>query len=65
MKRDLNRKEFLRLMGIIASGAFLNPQQLFATNSENTEFSKAAFGKDFLWGVSTAAYQIEGAILED
>ena len=36
MKRDLNRKEFLRLMGIIASGAFLNPQQLFATNSERT-----------------------------
>lgn len=23
--------------------------------------TKEAFGKDFIWGVSTAAYQIEGA----
>ncbi len=28
-------------------------------------FSKEAFGDDFVWGVSTAAYQIEGAHLHD
>lgn len=28
---------------------------------ENSELSKAQFGEDFKWGVSTAAFQIEGA----
>lgn len=65
MKRDLNRKEFLKLIGLIASGSIINPQHLLATISEHAEFSKADFGNDFLWGVSTAAYQIEGASQED
>ena len=29
------------------------------------EISKCAFGKDFSWGVSTAAYQVEGAYNTD
>lgn len=29
------------------------------------KFTRAAFGKDFKWGVATAAYQIEGAVHED
>ncbi len=30
-----------------------------------TTFSKGDFGPNFLWGVATAAYQIEGAVNED
>jgi beta-glucosidase len=65
MKHNLNRKEFIQLAGLLASGSFKNPQKILSQISANTEFSKAAFGNDFLWGVSTAAYQIEGAIQED
>jgi beta-glucosidase len=40
----------------------LNPLGLLA-NPKNTKitFSKADFGSNFLWGVATASYQIEGA----
>jgi beta-glucosidase len=65
MISNLNRKEFLQLLSLFASGSLLNPQQLLAQISTQTEFSKADFGKDFLWGVSTAAYQMEGAFQED
>ncbi len=65
MINDLNRKEFLRLLSLFASGTILNPQQLLANTSDYSGFSKADFGKDFLWGVSTAAYQMEGAFQED
>jgi beta-glucosidase len=29
--------------------------------SKDIQFSKQLFGGDFIWGVSTAAFQIEGA----
>jgi beta-glucosidase len=61
----VNRKEFLRLMGLYASVSLLDPQNIFAQFPKKVEFTKAAFGNDFLWGVSTAAYQIEGAFQED
>ena len=65
MINDLNRKEFLRLLSLFASGSLLNPQKVLAHISKPAELSKAAFGKEFLWGVSTAAYQMEGAFRED
>ncbi len=37
-----------------------NPIKAFSL-PENVTFKKADFGADFLWGVATAAYQIEGA----
>jgi beta-glucosidase len=43
------------------------PSELLSFNSlinMETGFNRADFGKDFKWGVSTAAYQIEGAISE-
>lgn len=32
---------------------------------QNTTLNKQLFGKDFIWGVSTAAFQIEGACADD
>lgn len=61
----MNRKDFIRLSGLLAAGSLLDPHQLFAEIVKSGEFSKAAFGNDFLWGVSTAAYQMEGAFQED
>jgi hypothetical protein len=61
----LNRKEFLRLLSLFASGSLLKPQKTFAEIFNQLELSKHAFGTDFLWGVSTAAYQMEGAYQED
>jgi beta-glucosidase len=52
-------------MGLYASVSLLDPQNIFAQFPKKVEFTKAAFGNDFLWGVSTAAYQIEGAFDED
>jgi len=65
MMNNLNRKEFLRVAGLLASGSLWNPQNLLSKISTNIEFTKADFGSDFLWGVSTAAYQFEGAFQED
>jgi beta-glucosidase len=61
----LNRKEFLRLLGLSASISLIEPQNILGQFSKSAEFTKNAFGNDFLWGVSTAAYQIEGAFQED
>jgi beta-glucosidase len=65
MTNNLNRKEFLRVAGLLASGSLWNPQNLLSQISKDIEFTKADFGNDFLWGVSTAAYQMEGAFQED
>jgi beta-glucosidase len=65
MMHNLNRKDFLQLLGLIVSGSLMNPQKVLSQASNKPEFTKAAFGNDFLWGVSTAAYQIEGAYQED
>lgn len=56
----MDRKEWLRLAGILGAG-------LLAGNATATpwamedELKGSDFGTDFLWGVATAAYQIEGA----
>ncbi len=61
----MNRKEFLKLIGLSGSLSLLDPHNIFAQFPKNVDFAKSAFGNDFLWGVSTAAYQIEGATKED
>jgi len=57
----MNRRELIKTLGTTAAGVALlsklNAMGYFASS----ELTKAAFGDDFLWGVATAAYQIEGA----
>jgi beta-glucosidase len=55
----MNRSEFLKLAG--AGTAFLYSGSLFSKSIlTDPEFSRDLFGSTFRWGVSTAAYQIEG-----
>ncbi len=56
----MNRRDALKttLFGAGALGMLPNTLQAWATGSE---FSRHDFGKNFKWGVATAAYQIEGA----
>lgn len=56
----MNRREAIKnsIVGTAALVAMPHTLQAFATNQN---FSKLDFGKNFKWGVATAAYQIEGA----
>lgn len=56
----MNRRQALKLSALAAGAFALSPGQLLA-NVANASFTKTQFGNDFLWGVATAAYQIEGA----
>lgn len=56
----MNRREFARQTLLAGLAAGLTPS-LFAKTLFNDPLTRAAFGDDFLWGVATAAYQIEGA----
>lgn len=57
----MNRRTFVKLSSILASGSILHPIKSFANPLEQAVFSKAQFGNNFLWGTATAAAQIEGA----
>jgi beta-glucosidase len=60
----MNRRHFVKLSSTLLGTSFLaSPLNLLGNTSPN--FTKADFGKDFKWGVATAAYQIEGAWDED
>lgn len=56
----MNRRDLIKLSALASAGLLLNPKSLIAQMATNT-FRKADFGKDFLWGVASAAPQIEGA----
>ncbi|MCU0347258.1 MAG: GH1 family beta-glucosidase [Saprospiraceae bacterium] len=59
----MNRRQVLQTSAALA-GSFLLPKPLAQLFSE-AELNKADFGPNFLWGVATASYQIEGAWQED
>lgn len=56
----MNRRELLKALGATAVGIALLPQLKAMGYFAPAELTKSAFGDDFLWGVATAAYQIEG-----
>jgi len=53
----LTRREVMAATGTIASGS--------ALRAEGAAGERPAFAKDFVWGASTASYQIEGAVDAD
>ena len=59
----MNRRDLIKKIGLASAGIALAPYVKGMNPLLNTklDFVRADFGKDFLWGVATAAYQIEGA----
>ena len=57
----MERRRFMQLSALAGAGFFLKPFNGLAQKTAMNELTKAAFGKDFLFGTATAAAQIEGA----
>jgi len=60
----MTREEWLKVSAMLAAGAML-PKGLMAKVLADEELKRSDFGKDFIWGTATAAYQIEGAWDQD
>jgi beta-glucosidase len=59
----MKRREAVKTLALTGTAALILPKLLAEGLLEKDwlELSKADFGKNFKWGVATAAYQIEGA----
>lgn len=55
----MTRQEYLQLIAALGVGSLI-PQNLLAQFLADEELKRSDFGKDFVWGTATAAYQIEG-----
>jgi beta-glucosidase len=60
----MTRQEWLRLSATLGIASAL-PHDLLAQLLASDELKRSDFGKDFVWGTATAAYQIEGGWNED
>ena len=60
----MTRENYLKMMAILSAGTLL-PKNLMAELVADPELKRSQFGKDFIWGVATASYQIEGGWNED
>jgi beta-glucosidase len=60
----MTREEWIRLSAILGVGAVL-PKNLLAEMIADDEIKASDFGRNFIWGTATAAYQIEGGWNED
>ncbi len=58
---SISRRQLIKNTAISGALLGLSPQIFAKLLGENPGFSRKDFGDDFLWGVATSAYQIEGA----
>jgi beta-glucosidase len=61
----MDRRLFLQLISLAGAGTLLPTNSFLAQNLLANPLKASDFGRDFKWGVATAAYQIEGAHLLD
>jgi beta-glucosidase len=66
----MDRRRFLATGSVLAGHALLTcrglaAQAIQAINGTSSREAGGRFPKDFLWGMATASYQIEGAWNED
>ena len=60
----MTREEWLKLSAIVGAGTMM-PKGLLAALIAEEQLKRSDFGKDFVWGTASAAYQIEGGWNED
>jgi len=60
----MTREVYLKLMLVFGAGS-LFPKNILARILIEEELKRSDFGKDFIWGTATAAFQVEGAWNED
>lgn len=62
----MNRRDALKTLGLTGIGLYIS-QMGYGSIQDflSDDLNRSMFGKDFKWGVATAAYQIEGAYQTD